>query len=104
MAREPGVLVAGVRHSAAALVDAVLELGVGTIVLDLTMPGPSPLLAIGAVASAAPWCRVIAFSGHDDPATRDAARRAGAWEFVGKHGDPMDIVLAVRRAAAAARG
>lgn len=69
------------------------------VVLDLTMPGPPPLAAIGLLAERAPRCRVIAFSGYDDPGTREAARCAGAWELVSKGGEPTDIIWAIRRVA-----
>ncbi len=42
---------------------------------------------------------MIAFSGYDDPGTRDGACRAGARELVSKRGEPAEIIRAIRRVA-----
>jgi len=68
------------------------------VVLDLTMPGPDPVEAIRVLAERAPSCRVIAFSGYDDPETKDEVCRAGAWGLVSKHGEPRDLLRAIRLA------
>jgi DNA-binding NarL/FixJ family response regulator len=67
--------------------------------LDLTMPGRPPLDALRDLCTAVPETRVIAFSGHDDQRTTDEAIRAGAWELISKHCDPVDVINAIRRVA-----
>ncbi len=51
------------------------------------------------LAEHVPQRRMIAFNGHNDPGTREASRRAGAWELVSRSGEPTDIILAIRRVA-----
>lgn len=98
MRAQPDLEDAGALDSAEGIVDEVVRRRADVVVLDLTMPGPPPLGAIRAIADHVPSCRVIAYSGYDDPGTREAARRAGAWELVSKHGEPGDIIAAIRRA------
>jgi DNA-binding NarL/FixJ family response regulator len=88
----------GVLHSAEGIVDEVLGRRADVVVLDLTIPGCDTLAAICALAGRAPACRVIAFSGYDDPETRADVARAGGWGLVSKHGEPRDILAAIRRA------
>src|SRR5688572_8706926 len=67
---QPDMESVGALGSAEGIVDEVIRRGAEIVVLDLTMPGPPALGAIGALAASAPSCRVIAFSGYDDPETR----------------------------------
>ena len=94
----------GTLGNAVRICEEVISRRADVVVLDLTMPGPDPLAAIALLAERAPLCRVIAFSGYDDRATREAARRAGAWELVSKSGEPTDIVCAIRRVASGPAG
>jgi len=94
---QPDMESAGTLNSAAGIVDEVVRVHAEVVVLDLTMPGPAPIGAITELAKHAPWCRVIAYSGYDDPETRAQAMGAGAWDLVSKHGEPGDIIRAVRR-------
>ncbi|MEX2219648.1 MAG: response regulator transcription factor [Phycisphaerales bacterium] len=96
--REPDLEDAGALQSADGLVDEVVRRRADVVVLDLSMPGPEPLEAIRALTVSAPLCRVIAYSGHDDPETKEAVRGAGASELVSKNGEPGDIIRAIRRA------
>ena len=72
----------------------------GIVVLDLTMPGRTPLEALGELSRTNPGVRTIVFTGHDDPSTITAAADAGAWGLVSKMGEPGDLIKAVRRVAA----
>lgn len=84
------------------IVDEVVRLRAGVVILDLTIPppGPTPLEAIRLLSVHVPLCRVIAYSGYDDADTRAKAMHAGAWDLVSKHGEPADIIAAIRRVAA----
>ena len=90
---------AGVLESADALVETVLAQRVDVVLLDLTMPGKDPLMAVREVAVAAPKCRVLAFSGYDDAVRVDAFVEAGGWGLVSKDSDPGAIIEAIRRVA-----
>jgi len=95
---QPDLEDAGVLDRAEGLVDEVLGQRADVVVLDLTMPGPDPMGAIRALALRVPSCRVIAFSGYDDPEMKDEVRCAGAWGLVSKNGQPADIIRAIRSA------
>ncbi|MEU4421049.1 response regulator transcription factor [Actinoplanes sp. NPDC024001] len=60
--------------------------------VDLHMPPPGGLRAIGAVRRAAPRARVLAMSGDDDPAVALEALRAGAAGFLPKTSDAADLL------------
>ena len=96
---EPDMACAGVLESADALVERVLEARPDVVLLDLTMPGKDPLMAVRELAVAAPWCRVLAFSGYDDEERLMGIVEAGAWGLVSKDSDPARLVQAIRRVA-----
>ncbi len=100
----PDMVCVGTLDSAKRIAEEVILHQADVVVLDLTMPGPAPLEAIGLLAERAPRCRVIAYSGYDDLETKETARAAGAWELVSKRGEPTDIILAIRRVASQQRG
>jgi DNA-binding NarL/FixJ family response regulator len=93
----------GVLLSAAGLVKEVQSRRADVVVLDLTIPGCDTLAAIRDVAERVPRCRVIAYSGHDDPDTCDEVRRAGGWGLVSKGREMSAILAAIRRAAESGR-
>jgi len=97
---QPDLEDAGVLDRAEGLVDEVIGRRADVVVLDLTMPGFDPVVVIRALAVRLPSCRVIAFSGYDDPDTKDEVRCAGAWGLVSKHGESADIIRAIRLAGA----
>ncbi len=99
--REPDLDDAGALDSVDGLVAEVERRGATIVVIDLSIPGGEPLKAIRELTARAPSCRIIAYSGYDDPETREAARRAGAWELVSKAIDPREVVRVIRRAASA---
>jgi len=91
---------AGLLDSADALIEKVLQVRADVVLLDLTMPGKDPLMAIRELADAAPWCRVLGFSGYDDPARVENLVEAGAWGLLSKASDPKHMTTAIRRVAA----
>jgi DNA-binding NarL/FixJ family response regulator len=89
----------GVLHTADGLVDHVEQVRPDVVLLDLTMPGKDPVDAIRELAISAPWCRVLAFSGHDDDERLLSITEAGAWGLVSKGADPTQLTAAIRRVA-----
>jgi DNA-binding NarL/FixJ family response regulator len=73
-------------------------------VVDLTGTGRDPLEAIRATQAVCPGCRIIVFSGHDDPDTVQRATQAGAGSLVSKHEHPMKLIEEIRRLAGRATG
>ncbi|HYF13437.1 MAG TPA: response regulator transcription factor [Phycisphaerales bacterium] len=98
---EPDMESVGTLHSANDLRREVESRQPDVVLIDLTMPGENPLAAIADAARHCPKTRAIVMSGHDDPATIDAATDSGAWGFVSKNGDMERIFHAIR---AVARG
>ncbi|MBC7834134.1 MAG: response regulator transcription factor [Phycisphaerales bacterium] len=101
VARQPDLEDVGTLGSADNVVDEVERSRAAIVVMDLTMPGLPPLDAIRQLAARCTWCRVIAYSGYDDAKTVAGALQAGARTLVSKHGDPSDILHAIRGIAAA---
>ena len=60
--------------------------------VDLHMPAPGGIRAIGAVRQAAPRVRVLAMSGDDDPGPAVEALQAGAEGFLPKSSEPADLL------------
>lgn len=99
---QPDLEDVGTLDSADGLVEEVGRSEPDIVVLDLTMPGRPPLDAIRVITERFVRCRVIAFSGYDDADTVAGALGAGARALISKHGDPSDIISAIRRVAAGA--
>jgi DNA-binding NarL/FixJ family response regulator len=91
----------GVVYSADGLERLVAAQRPDVLLLDLSMPGNDTLELVRLLARAIPETRVLVFTGHDDPATRDSVADAGAWGLVPKTGDTARVVGAIR---AVARG
>ena len=94
----------GAAESTVGLEEAVRRAGAEVAVIDLVGPDRDALEAIRATAAAAPGCRIIAFSGHDDRETRERATEAGAWGLVSKNQPPMALIEAIRSAVGEAGG
>ena len=73
------------------------------LVLDLQMPGEPTLPAIATLAEESPATRVVMLTMFNEPVFAREALRAGAAGFVLKHAADVDLVKAVRTAAAGGR-
>jgi two-component system response regulator DesR len=98
--QEPDMECVGTLPCADHLEEAVGKSRPDVVVLDLTMPGIDPLEVVRGMAAAHPYCRVLVFSGHNDPEVVQAAIDAGAWGLVSKVAPPRMVLEAVRRIAA----
>ena len=67
------------------------------IILDIELKGRSSLLALPQLKREFPSVRFLVYSGHALPAFMQAARDAGASEYLLKSGDPYELIDAVRR-------
>lgn len=90
----------GTMPSTLGLEDAIGSSGAEVAVVDLVTGARDAMEAIGSAVDTHPECRVIVFSGHDDPGTREKAAYAGAWALVSKHDAPMTLIQEIRRAVA----
>lgn len=69
------------------------------VLLDLTMPGRDPLDAASQIQRERPECRVILYTGHNDPDTVQLGLACGAWGLVDKLTPPAEILQVIRRVA-----
>lgn len=70
------------------------------VLMDLTMPGRSPMEAMKEASAKFPESRFVVISGYDEPKRVDEAVDNGAWGFVSKMGDIPAILKAIRTVAA----
>jgi DNA-binding NarL/FixJ family response regulator len=94
---QPGMQCVGCLDAADDLAVEVERSRPDVLLIDLTMPGKDPLLAIRELSKSHPETRAIVFSGLDDPATIDRAIEAGAWGYVSKSSEIQDVLAAIRR-------
>lgn len=95
-ARLKGFKVVGSLSSAAGLVGAVQSAKPDVLVLDLDMPGESPLEAMQQVARSGALTRTVVFSGHLRRELIAQAMDAGAWGYVSKNDGADSLVTAIR--------
>lgn len=84
--------VVGTTHDAAAAAGLVRRTVPDLALVDLHMPAPGGVRAIGAIRRTTPRVRIVAMSGDDDPGPALEALRAGAEGFLPKSSDPADLL------------
>jgi DNA-binding NarL/FixJ family response regulator len=99
LALEPDVQVVGEASEGAEAVFLAQQLHPDVVVMDVEMQEIDGITAAAAIANLTPPSAVVTLTIHDDAATRERARAAGAVAFVGKH-EGCDAVLAAIRYAA----
>jgi DNA-binding NarL/FixJ family response regulator len=95
-ARTKGFKVVGSLSSATGLVAAVKDTKPDILVLDLDMPGKSPLQALREINRSGVLTRAIVFSGHLRRELVAQAMDAGAWGYVSKNDGEVSLVEAIR--------
>jgi two-component system response regulator NreC len=66
------------------------------ITLDLTMPGPTGMVSIDRLRSAAPLAKILVVTMHDDPAYVRSAIAMGAVGYINKSAADTELVHAIR--------
>jgi DNA-binding NarL/FixJ family response regulator len=84
--------VVGTTGDASAAAALALRCAPDVVLVDLHMPEPGGLRAIGAILRAAPHLRVVAMSGLDDHDVLMDALRAGAQGYLPKTSEPDDLL------------
>lgn len=90
----------GALDCADTLADEVERTDADVVLMDVSMPGQDPLIAVEALAGTRPACRVVLYSGLSDPELVRRAIDAGAWGFVDKVEDPSRVLAVIRAVAA----
>lgn len=76
----------------------VREASPDIVLMDVDMPGVDTFAIVERLAADLPDVRVIMFSGHVNPEFIDRALDAGAWGYLSKNEDVVDLIDAIRRA------
>jgi DNA-binding NarL/FixJ family response regulator len=96
---EPDIVVVGEAETGASALDLVVDVRPDVVLLDVNLPGLDGITTAARVRELSPECAVVMLSMHDDAATRERARLAGARAFVGKHDMDNALTSAIRAAA-----
>lgn len=95
-----GFEVVGTLGSATGLLSAVKSSKPDLLVLDLDMPGQSPLEALRKLHRSGAATRTVVFSGHIRKELIAQAMDAGAWGYVSKNDGEDSLVTAIQAIAA----
>jgi two-component system, NarL family, invasion response regulator UvrY len=96
---QPDFDLVGSLDSAEGLEDHIASLRPDVVVLDLSMPGRSPLDALQNIRNGSAEVRFLVSSAYDSPEIVDEAMRAGAHGFIVKGGEFDILANAIRRVA-----
>ncbi|MDX2146155.1 MAG: response regulator transcription factor [Planctomycetota bacterium] len=67
------------------------------VVVDLTMPGIDPLVAVRELVASQPKVRVVIYSGRTDAELLQAAFDSGAWGYLDKLASPDEMFQTLRQ-------
>lgn len=95
---EPDLRVAGSAETGDEALDALEELDVDLVVVDLSLPGMDGLELVQALRQRAPEQAIVVLSAHPQERFALQAARAGAMGYLNKESDPTDVLAALRLA------
>jgi DNA-binding NarL/FixJ family response regulator len=96
---EPDMTVVGEASDGAEALTASVNVEADVVLMDIEMPVMDGITATTQLSQSKPGCAVVILSLHDDSATRERARVAGAVDFVAKHEIDRALTDAIRAAA-----
>lgn len=96
---DPEITVVGEAVDGETALTLVCALKPDVVVMDIAMPGLDGIRTTKYLHMLAPSTAVIVLSIHDDAPTREQARSAGAFAFVGKSETSQVLMQAIRNAA-----
>lgn len=99
LALEPDLMTLGEASNGLEALTAVGALNPDVVVMDVDMPHMDGIAATQRLARVAPATAVVILSIHDDEATRQRARAAGAAAFVAKQAGDRALLEAIYAAA-----
>jgi DNA-binding NarL/FixJ family response regulator len=102
LALEPDLKTLGEASNGLEALAAVSQLHPDIVVMDVDMPQMDGITATAKLAAVAPRTAVVILSIHDDTATRQRARAAGAVAFVAKQAGDLALLEAIHQAATGA--
>lgn len=99
IAQQPDMVMTECLMDTRSIVPAVQRHHPDVVVMDLDLAGHNALLDLPRIVSELPDLRVLIYSGSFDGDLAERCLNSGAWGLVGKHHDPADVLLAIRRVA-----
>jgi DNA-binding NarL/FixJ family response regulator len=93
---EPGLVVVGEAADGQSALTLARDLAPDVVLMDVEMPGMDGIAATEQLAAELPGCCVVVLTIHDDAATRERARLAGARAFVSKHEIDRKLMDAIK--------
>ena len=99
LALEDDIEVVGALRDPGSLIEEMARCTPDVVVMDMLMPGVDTIEFVRMVAGAYNTCRVLVYSGYDQPNTVRAALDAGAAGYVAKSREMDVLVDAIRRVA-----
>jgi DNA-binding NarL/FixJ family response regulator len=97
---QPDMGVVGEASNGADVVHRATVLNPDIIIMDLSMPGMSGLVATRALKNLLPDAAILALTRHDDDTHLEELLRAGASGYILKQSAPMELLKAIRAVAA----
>lgn len=104
LALEPDIAIVGEATDGSAAVELASRFNPDVVLMDVNMPVMDGIAATRELAARVPGSAVVILSMHDDHATVDRARAAGAVQFVAKQRMDGALVAAIRNAAGKREG
>lgn len=97
---QPDMAVVGESADGNSVLDQATALKPDVVVMDISMPGMNGLVATRTLKRAQPDLMIVALTRHDDDTYLEELLRAGASGYVLKQSAPMELLQAIRAAAA----
>ena len=102
LGEQPDIEIVGEAADGQTAIEMARQLRPDIVLMDVSMPRANGLTATRQLALDLPTTRVIGLSMHDDAATGDTMRKAGAAAYITKSAPPADVLTAIRTCAASA--
>jgi PAS domain S-box-containing protein len=102
LGEQPDIEIVGEAADGQTAIEMARQLRPDIVLMDVSMPRANGLTATRQLALDLPTTRVIGLSMHDDAATGDTMREAGAAAYVAKSAPPAEVLTAIRACAAPA--
>ena len=97
---QPDMEVIGEAADGKAALDLAVAVKPDIVVMDVSMPGMSGLIATRSLKQQQPTIRIVALTRHEDDTYLEELLRAGASAYVLKQSAPADFLKAIRAVAA----
>lgn len=88
---------AGASHGGSSISEILRRAKPDVVLMDIDMPGVDTFVAVESLAREAPGVRAVMFSGYVLPHFITRAIDCGAWGYLSKNDDVVNLISAIRR-------